>query len=201
MTKYPQTGSTLAGSINTGLSTQILVKVDGAVIGAIQSLQISQSRTLERIKELGTDGILEIIPNKATEYTIRVTRIVFDKMRLPEAFARGFINIKAQIIPFDILIIDQNSDPDNPVTHTLVNCWFATYSPKYDASSFIISEDADIWCEDIRTTGASYSNMNETTAALHDEEKIIDSDGSRRGSMDTLKISEITRNAFPESNK
>jgi hypothetical protein len=191
---YPQTGTTLAGSINTGLSTQILVKVGNSVVGAIQSLQITQSRALERVKELGTDGILEIIPNKATEYTIRITRIVFEKMRLPEAFARAFINIKAQIIPFDILIVDKNSDPANPVTHTLVNCWFANYSPKYEASSFIISEDAEVWCEDIRTTGANYPEMD--SPEDHAEEKIIDSDGTRRGSMDTLGIYDITKNAF-----
>jgi hypothetical protein len=137
---------------------------------------------------------LEIIPNKATEYTVRIDRIVFDKMRLPEAFTRGFINIKSQMIPFDILIVDQNSDPLNPVTHTLVNCWFTTYSPKYEASAFIISESADVWCEDIRTTGASYPN--ELEPEKHKEEKEIDGSVTRRGSMDTIGIFDITTKAF-----
>jgi hypothetical protein len=43
MAKYPQTGSNITGEINTGLSTQILVKVEDKVVGAIQSLTISQT--------------------------------------------------------------------------------------------------------------------------------------------------------------
>jgi hypothetical protein len=97
MALYPTTGSTLNSSISTGLSTQIIIKVGTETIGAVQRLQVTQTRNLERIKEVGLDGILEIVPRQPTEFEARVTRIVFDRLRLPEAFARGFINIKAQL--------------------------------------------------------------------------------------------------------
>lgn len=153
MATYPLTGSTLNSSISAGLSTQILIKVDNEPVGAIQSINITQNRGLQRIPEVGLDGILEIVPNKATEYSATITRIYFDRLRLPEAFKRGFINIKSQLIPFDIQIMDRtNGDNEGLVVHTLENCWFSAYSPRYQAENFIIQEEATIWIEDIRTT-------------------------------------------------
>ena len=59
MANYPSSGSTLRSNISTGLSTQILVKVGTETVGAIQKLSIAHSRNLNRVKELGLDGILE----------------------------------------------------------------------------------------------------------------------------------------------
>ncbi len=109
MAIYPTSGSTLTSSISTGLSTQIIVKVGTETVGAIQTLSINQDRNIERVKEVGLDGVLELVPSKATTYDITVNRIVFDRLRLPEAFARGFINIKSQLVPFDIEIIDRTN--------------------------------------------------------------------------------------------
>jgi hypothetical protein len=153
MASYPLSGSTMRSNISTGLSTQILIKVENETVGAIQSINITQSRGLERVKELGLDGVLEIVPNKPTEYEATITRVVFDRLRLTEAFKRGFINIKSQLLPFDIQIIDRtNGDGEGAVVHTLENCWFTRYSPRYQADNFIIQEEANIWIEDIRTT-------------------------------------------------
>jgi len=153
MATYPLTGSTLNSKISTGLSTQIIVKVDNITVGAIQNITINQTRDLERVKEVGLDGVLEIVPKAPTQYDATLTRIVFDRLRLPEAFARAYINIKSQLVSFDILIIDRsNGDGDLSVTHTLKNCWFNRYTPKYQADSFIIQEDSTIWIEDISST-------------------------------------------------
>lgn len=156
---YPTTGSTLRSNISTGLSTQLLIKIENETVGAVQSLSITHNRGLFRVPEIGLDGFLEIVPNKPTEYQATVTRIVFDRLRLPEAFKRGFINIKSQLLPFDIQIIDRtNGDDEGAVVHTLVNCWFQSYNPKYNAGDFIVQEDATILFEDIRTTLGTSQN-------------------------------------------
>lgn len=157
---YPLTGSTLRSTISTGLSTQILIKVDSETVGAIQNLTITENRALERIREVGLDGVLEIVPRQPTEYEATIQRIVFDRLRLAEALKRGFMHIKSQLLPFDIQIIDRtNGDEEGAVVHTLVNCWFNRYSPRYQADTFIIQEDGTIWFEDIRTTlGTSQSS-------------------------------------------
>lgn len=100
-------------------------------------------------EEIGTDGIVEIHPKGAAKISLTVNRIVFDELRLPEAFARGFINIQSQRIPFDIQIIDKSravTDQD-ALVHVFNNCWFTGYSPSFTAEKFIISESANIACE------------------------------------------------------
>jgi len=211
MANYPTTGSILNSRIHTGLSTQIVVKVNTETVGAIQRLQITQTRNLERVKELGLDGILEVVPRQATEYEARITRIMFDRLRLTEAFARGFINIKAQLIPFDILIIDRsNGDGEGVVTHKLINCWFNNYSPSYQADSFIISEEAVVWCEDITSTlgTSAESAVNGGERGInyqsHDRERFTDTGGGGNvsvpgsGFRGTMDFANLINAAFDE---
>lgn len=104
---YPSSGSSINKTINTGISTQIIVKVGTTTIGAIQSLAISQDRNIATHEEIGTDGIVDSHPQGASKIGVNVSRIVFDQMRLTEAFSRGYINIQSQRFPFNIEIMDQ----------------------------------------------------------------------------------------------
>jgi len=168
MPQYPSTGSRLTSSISTSLSTQIIIQVemsDGSVepVGAVKSLSEKQSRGLARIVEIGTDGVIEIVPNKATEFTLSLERTVFDGLSLPEAFGRGFRNIQSQRFPFNIQVIDVNAaDVDaqgtvgknSTVVTTYHNCWFNSTSTPIKADDYIIMQSADVWCEFITTTRA-----------------------------------------------
>lgn len=211
MSTYPITGSTLRSNISTGLSTQILIKVENETVGAIQNINITQNRGLERVKEVGLDGILEIVPKQATEYDASITRVVFDRLRLTEAFKRGFINIKSQLLPFDIQIIDRSGgDDEGAVVHTLVNCWFSSYSPKYQADNFIIQEEAKIWIEDIRTTlgnsqssaviGGARGIQPQTDTYGRETATDAGSGGATAGAgyRGTMDVSNITNAAFAE---
>lgn len=99
--------------IQAGLSTQIIPVVVGEdgneyIIGAIQSLTIEESRDLREVTEIGTDGIVAIVPSGPTKYSISIDRIVFDFSRLPQALQREYRHIHAQRRPFDIKIYDYN---------------------------------------------------------------------------------------------
>jgi hypothetical protein len=154
---FPNTGSTVENPApHTGLSTQIIIKVSGTAVGALQRLTVTQNRPLERIKEVGTDGVIEIVPNQPTTYELTVSRIVFDLVRLPEAFLRGFRFIDAQRLPFDIEVLDLSgvtnpgediSSDNSIVTSTYKNCWFTTYSTPYTVDNYVITEEATLWCE------------------------------------------------------
>lgn len=110
MTQYPPSGSIVDKGISSGLSTQIRIKVGPTTVGAIQQLTINQNREILVHEEVGTDGVVDSHPKGAAKIDLQVQRIVFDNLRLPEAFSRGFVNIHAQRYPFDIQIIDM-SDP------------------------------------------------------------------------------------------
>ena len=162
MSDFPNTGSILdtvtgQASTNTGLSTQIVIRVNNQAVGALQSLRVSQNRGLQRISEIGTDGVIEIVPNKATEYEITAERVVFDQLRLPESLSRGFRFISAQRVPFDIDIFDianvnppagpQTASSTGVVVMTYKNCWFTRYETPYAAENYVITESATIWAE------------------------------------------------------
>jgi len=144
MSDFPNTGSILdrvtgQASTNSGLSTQIIIKVNNVPVGALQRLSVSQSRNLERIKEIGTDGVIEIVPNQATNFELTADRVVFDQLRLPESLSRGFRFINAQRVPFDIDVFDISSvnppaaaatNSNGVVVMTYKNCWFTRYGQK-----------------------------------------------------------------------
>jgi hypothetical protein len=189
MSEYPATGSTLTSGISTGLSTQIVIKVGSDTVGAVQTLTVNQTRNLIRVTEIGLDGTLEIVPQQRAEVTINVTRVVFDRLRLPEAFARGFLNIKAQRLPFDILIIDRTlGADDNAVTHSYVNCWFQNYTTPYNTDNYIISETGAIWAEDVSSrfgasANAAQGGARDMKPQIETIERAADI-GQRRGTMD-----------------
>lgn len=108
METYPSSGSLIETGINSSLSTQITIKVGPTTIGAIQSATIDQNREIAVHEEIGTDGVIDSHPKNAARVAMQVERIIFDQLRLTEAFARGFINLQAQRIPFDVQIIDKS---------------------------------------------------------------------------------------------
>ena len=190
------TGSILDSKTRTSLSTQVLIYVNGEPVGAVQSLQIQQSRPLKAMQEVGTDGIIEIVPSGATTYSISCSRMVFDGLTLPEAMSRSWVNIAAQRIPFDIVIIDRffgDSQKETVVT-TLHNCWMKSLSKQYQANDYTITESANLDCEYISTTrnGLPVSESQGLHGAREIPNRQIDSSGaeaaadtgSRRGAMD-----------------
>lgn len=156
MAEYPSTSTifdnknlTTGGTTRTGLSTQIIIYVNGEPVGAVQSFQETQSRSNKKIAEVGTDGWIEIVPQAPATVSLTVSRIVFDGLSLPESFSRGYKNIHAQRIPFDIVVIDKfaGAGDDAKVVTTYHNCWFNNLSKSYTVSDYTITESANVDCE------------------------------------------------------
>jgi len=197
MADYPNTGTIFdnpgsGGSTRTGLSTQIIVYVNGEPVGAIQSFQETQNRPLKRIGEVGTDGVIELVPNQQTTINLSVTRIVFDGLSLPEAFARGFRNIHAQRIPFSIVVIDKfTGDDKRSVVTTYHNCFFTSLTKTYQSSDYVISETAQVHAEYMTSERANKA-VSESQGVGGSREignrqvdrRELRSDRGRRGSLD-----------------
>jgi hypothetical protein len=194
---YPPSGSLLLPKVNSGLSTQITIKVGVNTVGAIQQLTVNQNREMNVWEEIGTSGVVEIAPKGAAKIDLSVQRAVFDQMRVTEAFSRGFINLQAQRMPFNIEIIDKSdaSSFNNILTHTCHNCWFKSYSVPYDANNFLIMENAGIVCEFITsvrgTTNAVLGGLRGIRYERDSIERSTDSFGIR-GRFDSAGFSEQT---------
>jgi hypothetical protein len=135
----------------THLSTNIIIKVDGNTVGAVKSLGITESRSISRIPEVGTDGFIDSAPNRATEIGVRCSRTRFAGQRIAEAFHRGFVHASSQRIPFDIEIQDifVSSDTANAIITVIENCWISNISYNYSTDDYVITEDMDIIAERI----------------------------------------------------
>jgi hypothetical protein len=171
----------------------MVIKVGSDTVGAVQTLNVAQTRNLIRVVEIGLDGTLEIVPQQRAEVVLTVNRVVFDRLRLPEAFARGFINIKSQRLPFDIQIIDNTAGEDeDATTHIYTNCWFNNYTTPYNAENYIITETATIWAEDVSSrlgasANAAQGGARDMKPQIESIERLADI-GSRRGTMDAPGI-------------
>jgi hypothetical protein len=191
---YPNTGSILSGpngtnKTSTGLSTNIIIKVGPNTVGAIQNISYDESRPISMITELGTDGVIDSAPEKSTTISGSCTRIRFDRMRIAEAFGRGFIHVKSQRVPFDIQIIDNwNGDGNGSLITTIKNVWINKLGATYSATEFIITDKMDWNAETIYTTlangpAAGSGGERGMPIAIDSIEQNADS-GGRRGSMD-----------------
>jgi hypothetical protein len=202
---YLYTGTSSAAATATGLSTQVIVKVDGQSIGAIQTLNMDQRRPLRRIGEVGTDGVIEIVPNAPTEFQLRIERVHFDRKSITEAMARGFINIQSQRIPFDIYIYDFSNVPagnltddfdvagnDGMVTTIYENCWIESKSSTFQSNDYIRMENVSVWAEFCHTFMNGNPTQNASVGAPSIEDAVErTADVGRRGSLDARGLARL----------
>lgn len=166
MAQAPNTGSTLSlpngiNKTSTGLSTHMLIMVNNTAVGAIQNLQINENRTIEMVDEVGTDGHIDSCPTRSTDISGSCTRIRFDRLRIAEAFSRGFVHVSAQVYPFDIVIIDkQKRDQGNQISTVIKNVWIESISYAYGSDNWIITDTMNWKAETIYSILNAGSNSN-----------------------------------------
>ena len=145
-----------AAQIQAGLSTHIIVKVGKLIVGAIQSISPAETRALNRIREVGTDGFIEIVPTGPAEVTLEVERLLFDFQHLPEVFSRGFAHIQSQCLPFDVEIHQEDGTSDGrTIVTTYHNCWMASFNQAFTAGDYLITERATLWAESVSTSSST----------------------------------------------
>lgn len=151
----PNTGSTLAlntgvNKTSTALTTNILILVNGTAVGAVQTLGVTETRNIKSIEEIGTDGVIDSVPQSATKISVNCSRVRFDRLRIAEAFGRGFIHPQSQVYPFDIVILDkQKRDEKSQISTVIKNCWINQISYTYNATDFTITEQMNCNAETI----------------------------------------------------
>lgn len=146
MATAPNTQSTLTlpsgvNKTSTAISTNIIILVNNTPVGAVQSLSISEKRSIKMIDEVGTDGHVDSVPNQSTNITGTCQRIRFDRLRITEAFGRGFLHAASQVYPFDIIILDkQKRDQGSQISTVIKNVWISGLDYTYQVSDWVISD-------------------------------------------------------------
>lgn len=150
------------------LSTNIIIMVGPNPIGAIQQLEVTEARgQITMVDEVGTDGHIDSAPTRSTNYNVTCQRVRFDRMRIAEAFSRGFMHVHAQRIPFDIQIHDRfhDADPANAIITTLKNLWIERIGYTYSADNWLITENMSLQGETIFSVynGTNSNVVGQTT--------------------------------------
>lgn len=154
----PQTGSLIEnanGSNRTGtaLSTHIVIRVGPNPVGAIQTIEVREERTVTPVDEVGTDGHIDSAPTRSTNISGTCRRVRYDRLRVAEAFSRGFLHAKSQRIPFNIDIFDKwNGDNENMIVTTIKNVWITGIDYSYAADNWIITDNMSWMAEDISSS-------------------------------------------------
>lgn len=163
MANAPNTQSTLFGTAagadinktSTAISTNIIIMVGNTAVGAVQSLAISEKRGIKMIDEVGTDGHIDSVPNVSTNISGTCQRVRFDKLRIAEAFSRGFVHVQSQVYPFDIVIIDkQKRAAGDQISTVIKNVWINGIDYTYQVSDWVITDTMTWEAETI------YSHLN-----------------------------------------
>ena len=210
MANYPQTGSTLSNGAknktSTALSTNIIITVEGGdPVGAIQSIDINEKRTVKQIDEVGTDGHVDSAPHQSTNIQGSCRRVRFDGSRIAEAFGRGFVHVSSQVYPFNIVILDKSrKDASNWISTVIRNVWITGIDVSYKADDWIIIENMTWEAEGIFSfRGTSVNNVvpsgvRAIPVSILDQEQIADRGlEGRRGSLDAAGLIDLdTSNIF-----
>ncbi len=147
MSQAPNTNSTLSlpngtNKTSTAISTNIIILVNNTAVGAVQSLAISERRPIKMVDEVGTDGHVDSVPNQSTNITGSCQRVRFDRLRITEAFGRGFLHAHSQVYPFDIVILDkQKRNQGSQISTVIKNVWIAGLDYTYQVSDWVIMDN------------------------------------------------------------
>lgn len=197
---YPNTGSILTAEggknqTRTGVSTNIIIEVDGNAVGAIKEISIDEDRGIVMINEVGTDGHIDSVPNKSTDISGRCQRTRFDNLRIAAAFSRDYIHVHAQRLPFNIVIKDTfaGDDPNKTLITTIKNVWIRKIGTSYRAEDFVIVENMDWVAETIFSTvgtGQAYNTIGGRPIPIIDvnQFELAADRGDRRGALDAAGL-------------
>lgn len=204
MARSPNAGSTLSydsgiNKTSTSISTHMIIKVNGVSVGAITDLSINERREVAMISEVGTDGIIDSVPQRSAEVTGSCKRTRFDRLRISQAFGRGFLHVQSQRYPFDIEIIDiQKENPSAQIITTIKNVWITGLSYSFSSDNWVIVDNMEWKAETIyslenNTAVGSINPAGERTDVLgfvDVYEQEADS-GKRRGALDASGLIDL----------
>jgi hydrogenase maturation factor len=211
MTRAYNTGSTLSldngvNKTSTAISTNIIIMVNDRHVGAVQSLNISEQRTIKMVDEVGTDGHIDSVPNGSTKIAGSCKRIRFDRLRITEAFSRGFIHIASQVYPFDIVILDkQKRDERSQISTVIKNVWISQIQYAYEVGDWVIADTMNWEAETIFSVlngsntpvavggeiGVKHMGRTGSPKPTDIEQDVDTGSGGRRGSLDAAGLIDI----------
>jgi len=166
------------------VSTNISVYANGMRVGFIQSMAVSESRTNTPVNELGTEGVVQIVPGNTTGGSITINRFAVYNAMLANAlgltptglftpindqtygsastknsyntYGNPFKTLKDQRVPIEIQT--KTIMPDSQMSYyieTYIDCWLTQYGKQFQSSAATVAENATIKYSDVYSSAAT----------------------------------------------
>lgn len=151
--------------------TNVYIRANNQNIGMIQSFNISESRTVNKLQSIGVEGVIQAVPQNTNGGQITAQRVALYGERLYDALkvqsttkaattvasnskkTTVFKTLKDQRIPLEIQVLTvAGKDSQGQLsyyTETYVDCWISSYKKSYTVQNITVSEDVTIMYADV----------------------------------------------------
>lgn len=140
-------------------STNIDILSNGVTVGMIQSFTITENRDINKLQEIGTEGVVQAVPGNTKGGSLNVNRMALYGSNLWDAVGlvgvkntdntiQIFQTLKNQRVPFEIQIKTPRSNTDF-YYETYIDCWLSSYSKTFAVGTITVAEQATIMYADV----------------------------------------------------
>lgn len=144
-------------------STNIDILSNGNVIGMIQSFTVTENRDIQKLQEVGTEGVVQAVPGNTKGGSLNVSRMALYGSNLWDAVGltglknadnslQIFQTLKNQRVPFEIQVKTPSNDTTSTVSYyieTYIDCWLSSYSKTFAVGTITVTEQATIMYADV----------------------------------------------------
>ncbi|MDF2533962.1 MAG: hypothetical protein K0R18_119 [Bacillales bacterium] len=137
-------------------STNITMKINGDIIGMVQSLSVSESRTINKLQAIGHEGIVQAVPGNTQAGQLSISRIALydrkfaDVVGINDSTIGGvFVTLRNQRVPFEISIETPTTATAYSDVTTYCDCWISSYSKSYGVQSITVAENLTVQYSDV----------------------------------------------------
>ena len=159
-------------------TTNVSIYSNGMRIGFVQSFTPSENRDITPIQELGTEGVVQMVPGNTRGGTIQLQRVALynsdiwnalgltptgqfvarDDMITNTAFTldddygtygNPFRTLKDQRVPLEIWVETVLPNPDKMLRELYYDCWVSNYQKTIQAAQVWVSESVSLEYSDV----------------------------------------------------
>lgn len=139
-------------------STNITIKMNGEIVGMVQSLASSESRNINKLQAVGFEGVVQAVPSNTNGGQLTVSRIaLYDRKMVNVTGIHNndlgvFVTLRQQRVPFEISVSTPTAAGADTVlgdVTTYYDCWISSYSKSYTVQQITVAENLTIQYSDV----------------------------------------------------
>lgn len=139
-------------------STNIKIKMNGEIVGMVQSLSVSESRNINKLQAVGQEGVVQAVPGNTNGGQLTISRIALYDRKMIDATGINnndlgvFVTLRQQRVPFEISCETPSSAGTEVIFDditTYYDCWISSYSKSYTVQSITVAENITVQYSDL----------------------------------------------------